>query len=175
MNDEIQSQELHSEAVQCATCGQVHPSTSAHPVAVVVDGTITNETVEEVEPSTLNGRSDGGAEVPESTQRALVLSMSSQTRSILSRVPQAAAIAWQQPAVRTVVKTGTSAVALSLLTKLAGRWLASRGARGAVASTAAPSLGDWLRSGELAPRARNQSSVTHVSETFIYIHRVERW
>lgn len=41
--------------------------------------------------------------------------------SPLAALPRLAALAWRQPAVRSAVKTGASAVALSLVWRLAGR------------------------------------------------------
>lgn len=101
--------------------------------------------------------------------------------SLLQRAARLPALAWQRPAVRAAVRTGASAVALSLAARAARHWLrpgapsipsAPRRAR---AESALPALMDAFHERDLARRPddqRDQGIV--VSETFVYIRRVIR-
>lgn len=87
----------------------------------------------------------------------------------LTRAGQLAIAAWRQPAVRAAVKTGASAVALSLAFRAARQALASPSARRAVARDALPSLSDLFHTGNEPPDGRYV-----VVETYIYMRRVVR-
>ena len=96
--------------------------------------------------------------------------------SLLQRAALLPALAWQQPAVRAAVKTGASAVALSLAARAARQWLRPTVIpRPSLSESALPALMDALRERDLARRPdgpRDQGAV--VSETFVYIRRVIR-
>ena len=95
--------------------------------------------------------------------------------TLLQRAAQLPARAWQRPVVRAAVKTGASAVALSLAARAARQWLRPSTPRRSVPASALPTLMDALRERDLARRAddtRDQGVV--VSETFVYIRRVIR-
>lgn len=95
--------------------------------------------------------------------------------SLIQRAAQLPALAWQRPAVRAAVKTGASAVALSLAARVARQWLRPSIPRRPVPTSSLPALMDALRERDLTRRAsdpHDQSVV--VSETFVYIRRVIR-
>lgn len=93
----------------------------------------------------------------------------------LRSIPQLAALAWSRPAVRSVVKTGASAVALSLAWRLLGSGLAARRAAKAVQlsddlpGTLAGLLGETRPVRRLLRRGRSGRIVEEV----IYIRRDE--
>lgn len=100
-------------------------------------------------------------------------------RSLLAALPRVTALAWRQPVVRAAVRTGASAVALSVATRLASRWLLGRRSPGARSLAELPlsaltdSLTDSLTRGS-EPRGlrRSRRGRVIVSETFIYTRRV---
>ena len=63
---------------------------------------------------------------------ATALSAPDERRTGLAALPRLAALAWRQPAVRSVVTTGASAVALSLAWRVAGAALSGGRARNAL-------------------------------------------
>lgn len=97
----------------------------------------------------------------------------------LARMTRLPALAWRRPAVRAAVKTGASAVALSLALRAARTLLAARrqaARQPAPASSLLPALADLLRAPEPSRAAgghdRGQARV--VSETIIYIRHSVR-
>ena len=108
--------------------------------------------------------------VPESTALALV--PEERPRSVLRMLSHAGALAWRQPVVRAAVRTGASAVALSVALRMAGRLVTSRNLRRAATASAAPDLVDLLRPGKQRTLRRGRS--VEVSETFIYMRRITR-
>lgn len=93
----------------------------------------------------------------------------------LRAIPQLAALAWRRPAIRSVVKTGASAVAFSLLWRLLGSGLAARRAAKTVQlsddlpGTLASLLGETRPVRRLWRRGRRG----RVVEEVIYIRRAE--
>ncbi len=87
------------------------------------------------------------------------------------------ALAWRQPVVRSAVKTGVSAVALSVALRVAGRALASRGARMAASESLLPTLADLIAPSESDARPARRTRRARrtrgeqVSEVFIYLRR----
>ncbi len=95
------------------------------------------------------------------------------TQVVLAALPRFPALLWRQPVVRAAVRTGASAIALSLAVRMAERVLADRGARSAIPDDHLPPLARWLEPSSPArgPRRRRRGSA-EVTETLIYIRRV---
>jgi hypothetical protein len=91
-----------------------------------------------------------------------------------------ATAAWRQPAVRSVVTTGASAVALSLVWRVAGAALSGGKARRALLPTLAegeslaPMVGELLRGATPSKRLRRRGRRGEVIEEVVYIRRVFR-
>jgi hypothetical protein len=86
------------------------------------------------------------------------------------RLAELTLVAWRQPAVRAAVKTGASALALSLALRAARHILTHPGARRAVTRSALPSL-----SGLLQPESSDgREHGAMVIETYVYMRRVIR-
>lgn len=95
------------------------------------------------------------------------------------RVMTLASAAWRQPAVRSVVTTGASAVALSLVWRAAGAALRGGRARRLLASqladeSLAPMVGELLRDATPAQRLRRRGRRGEIVEEMIYVRRVRR-
>lgn len=91
---------------------------------------------------------------------------------MLRALPRLPALAWRQPVVRAAVRTGASAVAVSLATRMATHWLTRRVGRQALSQNALemlPLLGDGLGEHALHPRRGRGQRVT--VETFVYLRR----
>jgi hypothetical protein len=71
-----------------------------------------------------------------------------------------------------VVRTGASAVALSVALRVAGRLVTSRSARQIATQAALPGLTELLAPGE--QRVARRGRGVEVSETFIYMRRITR-
>ncbi|HEX8033265.1 MAG TPA: hypothetical protein VF510_05435, partial [Ktedonobacterales bacterium] len=93
--------------------------------------------------------------------------------SLLTRIPELSLLAWQQPAVRSAVKTGAGAIMLSLAMRAARQWLLEPRNRRAVTDSLGSALGELLRPAEGEQRPRQGHGV-EVSETFIYVRRTFR-
>ena len=108
--------------------------------------------------------------MPAST--ALTVVPQQRPRSVLAALSHAGALAWRQPVVRSAVRTGASAVALSVALRVAGRLVTSRNARRVATSAALPALTELLEPGERPIRRRGRG--VEISETFIYVRRITR-
>jgi hypothetical protein len=104
------------------------------------------------------------------------LSQPSAPPGALANLPQLAALAWRQPAVRSVVKTGASAVALSLVWRVAGAALTGRRSARALASSEslAPLVGEALRGATRGKRLRRRGRRGEIVEEIVYIRRIFR-
>src|SRR5262249_7132222 len=97
-----------------------------------MDGTYVDDVAEDVQDGVIvawaakDELGEASVEVPESTT-ALALVPREHPRSVLGRLSHAGALAWRQPVVRAVVRTGASAVALSVALRMAGHLVRSRG------------------------------------------------
>ncbi|MDE3229420.1 MAG: zinc ribbon domain-containing protein [Chloroflexota bacterium] len=99
--------------------------------------------------------------------------------SPLAALPRLAALAWRQPAVRSAVKTGASAVALSLVWRLAGAALTRGRAQRlllppADSESLAPMVGDLLREATPGKRLRRRGRRGEIVEETVYIRRIFR-
>lgn len=96
----------------------------------------------------------------------------------LAALPRLAVVAWRQPAVRSAVKTGASAVALSLVWRLAGAALAHGRARRMLLPSAseglAPIASDLLREVTPGRRLRRRGQRGEIVEEVVYIRRIFR-
>jgi hypothetical protein len=117
-------------------------------------------------------------EQPQSAETALATQGAQGERpSALAALPRLAALAWRQPAVRSVVTTGASAVALSLVWRVAGAALTGGKARRALlpaGESLAPMVGDLLRGAAPSKRLRRRGRRGEVVEEVIYIRRIFR-
>lgn len=126
------------------------------------------EVIAELMPDSAPDPLDGDVSPDSVASTALAVRPASRELSpALSRAGQFAVAAWRQPAVRAAVKTGASAVALSLAMRIARQALASPSARRTVVRDALPSLSDLFHSGNETPGGRYV-----VVETYIYMRRV---
>lgn len=112
--------------------------------------------------------------------RALVVASREERHPVLSALAGLPAAAWRRPVVRAAVRTGASAVALSVATRLATRWVRSRAARGAAldaglrATSGVPMLGSLLEQTPRLPQRQRGRHTTVITEAFIYARRIER-
>jgi len=95
----------------------------------------------------------------------------------LAALPRLAALAWRQPAVRSVVTTGASAVALSLVWRVAGAAL-TRGRASRIPLPAgeslAPMIGELLQGATPSKRLRRRGRRGEVVEEIVYVRRIFR-
>lgn len=105
-----------------------------------------------------------------STSTALAVRRTDETLSpALVRAGRFALAAWRQPAVRAAVKTGASAVALSVALRVARQALTVPSARRLATRTVLPSLPDLFHAENEPPNGKYE-----VVETFFYMRRVVR-
>jgi hypothetical protein len=159
-------EELDADEHACPACGQILRVEDAPGKPRVVEGSIEpGETLEEL--AYMPARDAA----PRS--RAIVPAVSAHPALVtLARLP---ARAWRQPAVRSAVKTGASAVALTLAFRLAGRLVVSRGGRQVARDGLLPLVAEMLqpREPERPERRRGRGS-GEVSETLVYMRRTIR-
>lgn len=95
------------------------------------------------------------------------------------RLTTLASVAWRQPAVRSVVTTGASAVALSLVWRVAGAALRGGRARRLLLAQAereslAPMVNELLREATPGKRLRRRGRRGEIIEEIVYVRRVFR-
>lgn len=149
----------------CPTCGDTMRDVSAADTVEVVEGSAA-VTLELPELAPDNGEQPANSDTP----LALALRRPPGTPvPALMRAGQLAVAAWRQPAVRAAVKTGATAVALSLTVRAARQALTLPRARRLPARSPLPSLVDLFTS-EREPRTGEYEVV----ETYFYMRRVVR-
>lgn len=152
----------------CPACGETMRPIAASDAVEVVEGTAESGVYTAVRLDEVSGIDDVPAQ-----SFALVAPSRQPALPVLARLPELTAQVWRQPAVRAAVKTGASAIALSLAVRAARVALSGRGPRRALTSTALPALSDLLAPRESAlPSQRAQYG--EVVETYIYMRRVIR-
>jgi hypothetical protein len=122
------------------------------------------------------------SEQPQPTETALATRPASDERSgaLTTRLATLATAAWRQPVVRSAVTTGASAVALSLVWRVAGAALSGGRARRALLPTLtegeslAPMVGDLLRGATPGKRLRRRGRRGEIVEEVVYIRRIFR-
>lgn len=95
----------------------------------------------------------------------------------LAALPRLAMLAWRQPAVRSAVTTGASAVALSLVWRVAGAALTRGMARRTLlpaSESLAPMVDELLHSAIPSKRLRRRGRRGEVIEEVIYVRRMFR-
>lgn len=158
---------MRVDGVLCPTCGDaIHP----------IEATDVVEVVESSAAYAVGGArgTNGGAALTITRARdAALVPSGTKPVSLLSRLPELSMLAWQQPAIRSAVKTGAGAIALSLAMRVARQWLLEPRRRKAVTDSLGPALGELLRPTEGEQRLRRGRGV-EVTETFILIRRTFR-
>jgi hypothetical protein len=99
--------------------------------------------------------------------------------ALTTRLASLAAVAWRQPVVRSAVTTGASAMALSLVWRVAGAALSGGKARRALLSElthegVAPAVNDLLRGAAPGKRLRRRGRRGEIVEEVVYIRRIFR-
>ncbi|HEX8995556.1 MAG TPA: zinc ribbon domain-containing protein [Ktedonobacterales bacterium] len=159
------------EANYCVSCGQPLQPPQARPgrrglaSVRIIEAEAQPEREPEREPEQATPHTETSLTAPASDERPGAL------------VARLATLAWRQPAVRSVVTTGASAVALSLVWRVAGAALAGGKGRRALLAEAeglAPMVGDLLRDATPSKRLRRRGRRGEVIEEFVYIRRVFR-
>lgn len=95
----------------------------------------------------------------------------------LAALPRLPTLAWRQPAVRSAVTTGASAVALSLVWRVAGAALTRGMARRMplpAGESLAPMVGELLNGATPSKRLRRRGRRGEVIEEVIYVRRMFR-
>ncbi len=124
------------------------------------------------------------AEAPETPDSSESAEMALATRgehssALAGRIASLAAVVWRQPVVRSAVTTGASAVALSLVWRVAGAALTGGKARRALLNELAdggvsPMVGELLRGAASGKRLRRRGRRGEIIEEVVYIRRVFR-
>lgn len=117
------------------------------------------------------------APAPQEAETALAADAAGERPGALAALPRLAALAWRRPAVRSAVTTGVSAVALSLVWRVAGAALARGKARRMLlpaGESLAPMVGDLLQGTTPGKRLRRRGRRGEVVEEIVYVRRVFR-
>lgn len=158
---------------RCPDCGG-----ALRPVTNAADAAVTRENL--AQQAWHGGALDDEAQLEqvEQIERALVVRRPPEAPvTMFERVTALPALAWRQPAVRSVVKTGAGAVALALVARAARRWLAGPPRGRGAGERLLPAIADALGSSQNGPRPRRERGSDDgavVVETFIYARRVIR-
>jgi hypothetical protein len=156
---------------RCPDCGG-----ALRPMTTTADAAVTSESL--AQQAWHGGALDdeAPAEHVEQIERALVVRRQPEAPvTMFERVTALPALAWRQPVVRSVVKTGAGAVALALVTRAARRWLAGPQRGRGAGERLLPAIADALGSPQNGPRPRRERGSDEgalVVETFIYARRV---
>ncbi len=158
---------IRVDGAHCPTCGDaMHPILATDVVEVVESSAALAE-------SAAPGANAGVALTIRGTRDADLVVQGKKQGTLLARIPELSLLAWQQPAVRSAVKTGAGAIMLSLAMRVARQWLLEPSRRRAMTDSLVPTLGELLR-----PAAREQRHWprrgVEVTETFIYVRRTLR-
>jgi hypothetical protein len=92
----------------------------------------------------------------------------------LARLAELPARAWRQPAVRSAVRTGAGALALSLMVHAARTVITSRRARGQVTDGMVPAVLRALQPQTQGQRSDERGQAAVVVETLIYVRQTVR-
>ena len=158
---------IRIDGALCPTCGDSMQAIRTTHAAEVVES---SAGYAEGEASGANG--DMTITIREAMGANLVRHSKTQD-SLLARVPEMTLLAWQQPAVRSAIKTGAGAIMLSLAMRVARQWLLEPRRQRAATGSLMPPLGELLRPVEATQR-RALVRGAEVIETFIYVRRTPR-
>lgn len=92
----------------------------------------------------------------------------------LARLAELPALAWRQPAVRSAVRTGAGALALSLMVHAARTLITSRRARGQVTEGMVPAVLRALQPQTQGQRGDDRGQAAVIVETIIYVRQTVR-
>jgi hypothetical protein len=155
------------EASYCVACGQ--PIRRLAPVRIVeADGGPAPSAPTEEQPDPMNSMALATGATP--GEAPLTLG---------ERLTSLASVAWRQPAVRSAVTTGASAVALSLVWRVAGAALRGGRARRMLLAQAereslAPMVNELLHGATPGKRLRRRGRRGEIIEEMVYVRRVFR-
>lgn len=162
---------LAEVAEACPTCGE-----SLRPVALTdavrsVEGSARTEAVVAsvaTAPAPGEANTPGASLLPAIRERP-------ETR-VLARLPRLTVVAWSQPKVRAAMKTGASALALTLAMRAAGRMLTDRRSRGGASRAVGSLLGEALRPTRptRASDSASHGEMVEILETYISVRTVRR-
>jgi len=159
--------QLSAGELICPVCGRKVHAQDALAELRVVEGWIEASELDQLCRTTARE-----AAPADNDSRALVpLAPTHPALTALARLP---ALAWRQPIVRSAVKTGASALALTVALRIAGRLVMSHGGRQVARESLLPAVADLLQQGENGQPITRRSGHGEISETFIYIRRTVR-
>jgi hypothetical protein len=153
-------------AAPCPVCGGTLRDISAADAVEMVEAT-----------ASLGGAGEPAADGAADASRAVVRVPERPLPLSLSRLSALPALAWRQPVVRAAVRTGASALALSLAVRAARAIVVGRRARATMTDTVLPTVAELLQSPRSTPTARPTSGLAprvEIVETFIYVRRIVR-
>jgi hypothetical protein len=150
-------------AAPCPVCGGTLRDINVSDAVELVEAT-----------ASLGGIGDPGADGTVDATRAVVRSSPRPLPVALSRLSALPAVAWRQPVVRAAVRTGASALALSLAARAARAVVSGRRASAQLPQATLPSVFDLLQSPSAPRRMSGPAPRVEVIETFVYVRRVIR-
>ena len=157
----------------CPTCGDPLRPLASSDLVLSVEGVAQGETVAASPDDTLRA----GDTQPGDDSLLPVVIQRGETR-MLPRLPELTTLVWREPRVRAAVKTGASAIALSLAMRAAGKMLANRRTRPVALRAATSLLGERLRPLPRRVSASDSSAgggeIFEIMETYISVRRVRR-
>lgn len=157
----------------CPTCGDPLRPLAASDVVISVEGIAQGQTLAASPDEALQSE-----DIPPEGESLLPVVIRRGETRVLPRLPELTALVWREPRVRAAVKTGASAIALSLAMRAAGKMLADRRARPVALRAATSLLGERLRpqprrlSG--SPSDTASGEIFEVMETYISVRHVRR-
>jgi hypothetical protein len=146
----------------CPVCGGTLRDVSASDAVELVEAT-----------ASLGGGEPAANEHVDAT-RAVVRVPQRPLPASLGRLSALPALAWQQPAVRAAVRTGASALALSLAIRAARAMVSGRRTSAAMTQGPLPALADLFQSQPATRRTSGPAARVEIVETFIYVRRIVR-
>lgn len=158
---------MRVNGARCPTCGD-----GIHPIQATDIVEVDENSAAYVEGEIPDANEDAAVAITEAVDITLVPSGKKQI-SLLARLPELSVLAWQQPAVRSAVKTGAGAIMLSLAMRAARQWLLELGNRRTLTDSLGPTLRELLRPAEGDQRPWPGHGV-EVTEAFIYVRRTFR-
>lgn len=170
---------VRSRSGPCPACGTVMRVVTTHDAIEVVDAS-SPVIVDSLDSSALQTHATYDVVTTSSAVSTAVEPVNPRGRALtlLARLPELSLQAWQQPVVRSAVRTGLGAVALSLAARGARRMVQGQVARRGLAASISPSLvrvDDVLRAtGSRSRQPAKGRRAIQVSETIIIIRRAAR-
>lgn len=156
---------LREAEIHCPACGHpvMWPARSAQ--SQVVEGTLERGAISEAT------QPDDATDPRLASSLPLLDPRTPLVHPVLGTVGRLPALAWRRPEVRAAVRTGATAVLLSMTMRMVGRWLARRSAPPVPTSDLTRAMTDLLGGEQPLPPAETRRRRRDVSETFIFIRR----